>query len=154
CDAAETTHHTAVSSSSVYTASEPLPSVTNVVDRPGPRAATQAAIIPATGPPTRRPISASGTISSVLATQVRATVPRCGSENSLLARPIRNGISGGKWVSGWPLRTKPWPWTIARPDRRNAVSSVGGASSVSAIATRMASPPTTAPVTTQPNGSL
>ena len=78
--AAEITSQSALTTSSVYSASDPAPRFTRVVDSPGPRAATQAVAMPATGPAIRRPSSAKGRMRAVLDRHVNTTVPVWGSD--------------------------------------------------------------------------
>ena len=85
----------------------------------------------------------------MLDTTVSTTAPVWGSSNTSLATPSRTGTTGGKCSSGSPPRSKPSPDTSEIPERRYAVSSVVGASSVKLTAMRSARPATMAAATSR-----
>ena len=94
--AATTVHHSPVTMSRVYTASDPAPRFVSVVETTGASAAIHAVAMPALRPATRRASAASGMTSRAPQTIVSHTVPKWGSVKMRSSPPSRNGTNGGK----------------------------------------------------------
>ena len=134
----------AASTSSTNHTSLPLPDDTGTSVSPGASAATHTAATAARSLPSRRASDATRSSSVVLATSVAVTIARWGSSKRRLRPPRIAGYSGGKWSSGCPSRRNPSPLQRLSPDCRYALASLVMTSSLTASATRMTRPTSTA----------